>query len=91
MAELAAHLVDSVFPFVPVRQWVLSLPFIMRYRLAWNHDLTRKVLRIFWRALDRHQRKRATERGYENACTGAVTVIQRAGGAETRAPNSPRR
>ena len=34
MAELAAHLVDNVFPPVPVRQWVLSLPFIMRYRLA---------------------------------------------------------
>jgi hypothetical protein len=81
MAELAAHLVDSVFPLVPVRQWVLSLPFLLRYRLAWNHDLTRKVLRVFWRALDRYQRKKAKERGYENARTGAVTVIQRAGGA----------
>ncbi|MCK9462554.1 MAG: transposase, partial [Proteobacteria bacterium] len=81
MAELAAHLVDSVFPLVPVRQWVLSLPFLLRYRLAWNHDLTRKVLRVFWRVLDRYQRKRATERGLANARTGAVTVIQRAGGA----------
>lgn len=26
MAERAAHLVDSVFPDVPVRQWVLSVP-----------------------------------------------------------------
>ena len=26
MTELAAHLVDGVFPDVPVRQWVLSLP-----------------------------------------------------------------
>ena len=26
MAERAAHLVDHVFPDVPVRQWVLSLP-----------------------------------------------------------------
>ena len=26
MAERAAHLVDNVFPRVPVRQWVLSLP-----------------------------------------------------------------
>ena len=30
MAERAAHLVDHVFPEVPVRQWVLSLP----HRLA---------------------------------------------------------
>ena len=27
MAEQAAHLVDEVIPAVPVRQWVLSLPF----------------------------------------------------------------
>jgi len=91
MAGLAAHLVDSVFPLVPVRQWVLSLPFALRYKLAWDHDLSRKVLRVFWRALDRYQRRRAKERGHPNAQTGAVTVIQRAGGATARAPNSPRR
>jgi hypothetical protein len=27
MADTAAHLVDHVFPEVPVRQWVLSVPF----------------------------------------------------------------
>jgi Transposase zinc-binding domain len=37
MAERAAHLLDHVFPDVSVRQWVLSLPHRMRYRLAWNH------------------------------------------------------
>ena len=34
MAERAAHLIDHVFPRVPVRQWVLSLPHRLRYRLA---------------------------------------------------------
>ena len=34
MAERAAHLVDRVFPQVPVRQWVLSLPHRLRYRLG---------------------------------------------------------
>ena len=34
MAERAAHLVDHVFPPVPVRQWVLSLPHRLRYVLA---------------------------------------------------------
>lgn len=33
MAERAAHLVDRVFPDVPVRQWVLSLPYRARYQL----------------------------------------------------------
>jgi len=34
MSDTAAHLVDRVFPEIPVRQWVLSFPFALRYRLA---------------------------------------------------------
>ena len=34
MTERAAHLVDDVLPPVPVRQWVLTLPYRLRYRLA---------------------------------------------------------
>jgi hypothetical protein len=34
MADTAAHLVDRVLPEVPVRQWVLSLSFALRYRLT---------------------------------------------------------
>jgi hypothetical protein len=33
MADTAAYLVDRVLPVVPVRQWVLSLPFALRYRI----------------------------------------------------------
>jgi len=37
MAERAAHLVEHVFPpDVPVRQWVLSVPHRLRYRLAYD-------------------------------------------------------
>ena len=43
MAERAAHLVDHVFPDAPVRQWVLTLPYRLRYLLAWDHDLCRAV------------------------------------------------
>src|SRR2546428_10049358 len=31
--------VDHVFPIVPVRQWVLSIPFALRYRLAYDSGL----------------------------------------------------
>ena len=41
--QSAAHLVDEVFPHVRVRQWVLSLPLRLRYRLTWDHDLCRAV------------------------------------------------
>jgi hypothetical protein len=51
MAERAAHLVDHVFPDVPVRQWVLSLPYRLRYRLAWDHDLCRAVVGVCMRAV----------------------------------------
>ena len=44
MADTAAHLVDRVLPEVPVRQWVLSLPFGLRYRLADDAPLTSAVL-----------------------------------------------
>jgi hypothetical protein len=34
MAETAAHLVDYVLPHVSMRQWVLSVPHHLRYRMA---------------------------------------------------------
>jgi hypothetical protein len=39
MTDTAAHLVDRVFPELPVRQYVLSLPFALRYRLAFDQEL----------------------------------------------------
>ena len=59
MADTAAHLVDHVFPEVPVRQWVLSVPFKLRYRLAYDSSLVRDVLQIFVRAVFASIRRRA--------------------------------
>src|SRR6266550_759247 len=55
----AAHLADRVFPIVPVRQWVLSLPFALRYRMAYDARLTSDVLNVFIRALFGELRRRA--------------------------------
>jgi hypothetical protein len=49
MTERAAHLVDAVLPRVPVRQWVLTTPYRLRYQMAWNHGLSRAVLRVYTR------------------------------------------
>ena len=38
MTAHAAQLVEAVLPRVPVRQWVLTLPYRLRYRLAWDPD-----------------------------------------------------
>jgi hypothetical protein len=81
MTERAAHLIDHVLPRAPVRQWVLSLPFELRYRLAWDHELCRAVLAVYTRALLGFYRKRAKASGHRNGRTGTVTVIQRFGAA----------
>jgi hypothetical protein len=74
--------VDRVFPKVPVRQWVLSLPFALRYRLAYDSKLLRDVLHIFTQAVFSSLRRRARDcSGIRKAKCGAVTFVQRFGGA----------
>jgi len=82
MADTAAHLVDRVFPEVPVRQWVLSLPYALRYRLAYDARLVRDVLRIFVQEVFGSLRRRARARsGIRQMQCGAVTFVQRFGDA----------
>jgi len=81
MVERAAHLVDRMFPDVPVRQWVLSLPYRLRYRLAWDHDLCRAVVAVYMRAVLGCLRSRARWDGVTGGRGGAVAIIQRFGGA----------
>jgi hypothetical protein len=78
MASTAAHLVDRVFPEVPVRQWVLSVPFPLRYRLAYDSSLVRDVLQIFVRTVFSSIRRRAgIPASNHQARCGAVGFIQR--------------
>jgi hypothetical protein len=59
MSDTAAHLVDRVLPEAPVRQWVLSLPIPLRYRVAYDHELCSAVLAVFLRAVFGALRHRA--------------------------------
>jgi hypothetical protein len=78
MADTAAHLVDHVFPEVPVRQWVLSVPFELRYRLAYDSSLVSDVLQIFVRTVFASIRRRAgIPASNRKARCGAVGFIQR--------------
>ena len=80
MAESAALLVDEVFPEQPVRQWVLSFPFQLRFLFASRPQLMGRVLGIVYRAISSHLIKKS---GFtrKTAQTGAVTLIQRFGSA----------
>jgi hypothetical protein len=88
MADTAAHLVDHVIPIVPVRQWVLSLPIALRYRMAYDARLTSDVLTVFIRVLFSELRRRASElRGVRSSQCGAVTFVQRFGDALNANPH----
>lgn len=80
MAESAALLVDDILPYEPIRQWVLSFPFQLRFLFASYPQIMGKVLGIVYRTLATHITKKA---GYnkQTAKTGAVTLIQRFGSA----------
>jgi hypothetical protein len=52
MVETAAHLADHVFPRLPARQWVLSVPKRLRYFLQRDADIQGAASRIFLRVVD---------------------------------------
>ncbi len=66
MAETAAKLVDRVLPEVPVRQWVLSMPWRLRYLLASDPALCAAVRRSFLRAVFAFYSSRLEREGLSN-------------------------
>ena len=81
MAETAAHLVEHVLPQQPIRQWVLSFPYPLRFLFATRPAVLSEVLGIVYRAISTFLVRRAGLRVHAGACTGAVTLIQRFGSA----------
>ncbi len=81
MSDASLHLTERVLPEVPLRHWVCSLPFQLRYLLGYDRELCAAVLNAFVRELSRSYRRRAKEvHGLSSialAQTGAVTVVQR--------------
>ena len=79
-ADTAKHLLEEVIPDVPVRQWVLSMPYVYRFLLASRPDFLRKALAIYHRSVNRYYVKKAKLLKLKNPKVGAITVIQRFGG-----------
>ncbi|MEA2078746.1 MAG: IS91 family transposase [Pseudomonadota bacterium] len=80
MSESAALLVDDVLPEAPMRQWVLSFPFPLRFLFASRPAIMGKVLGIVYRVLSTHLIHKAGHTR-KTTKTGAVTLIQCFGGA----------
>ena len=81
MSESAALLVDQVFPHKPLRQWVLSFPFPLRFLFAKDPKLMGDVLNLVHRAISTYLIKKAGLKKKSGAKTGSVTFIQRFGGS----------
>src|SRR5262244_103206 len=83
MAQTAAHLVECVLPWVPTRQWVVSVPVPLRYWMASSQDLTAKVHTIIRTTISQYYVNQAVTHGVprEKVQPGSVTFIQRFGSA----------
>jgi len=83
MAQTAAHLAECVIPWVPTRQWVVSVPIPLRYWTAPSQELTAKVHTIIRTAIAKHYLNQAVKHGIERqkVQVGSVTFIQRFGSA----------
>ena len=76
MASTAAHLIEDVLPVgVPLRQWVLTVPFAWRKRLGYDGPLLSALTRLFVKTVLDFYRERGgiAARGQ----SGAVVAVQR--------------
>ena len=65
MAQTAAHLVECVIPWVPTRQWVVSVPIPLRYWTAPSKELTAKVHPIIRTTIAQYYVNQAVKSGIE--------------------------
>ena len=74
---VAFNLTEHVLPDVPLRQFVVTMPFPLRFPLAFDGKLLGQVVRIFTDTVAGWYLRRHALRGLPPGETGAVTVIQR--------------
>ncbi len=80
MDPMAAHLADHVFPHLPVRQWVLSVPKRLRYFMQRDGAALNSALRIFSRVIAQYLLRHcpgAAKLDTASVHIGAVAFIHR--------------
>src|SRR5262245_10541607 len=83
MAQTAAHLVERVLPWVPTRQWVVSVPVPLRYGMATSQELTAQVHTLIRTTIGQYDVHQTVARGipWAKVPPGAVTFLQHFGSA----------
>ena len=77
MLDQETHITGTVLPDLPIRQFVSTFPFALRYRIAFDPILCADVRRILMRALFAFYRQRAEGKNLPAGPTGAIAVTQR--------------
>jgi hypothetical protein len=77
MASTAANLIEHVLPPSPLRQWVLTVPFAWRARLAYDGELLGAVTRVCVSTILGFYAARMKREGVTDGQSGAVVVVQR--------------
>ena len=86
MAATAAHLIEDVLPEgVPLRQWVLTVPFAWRKRLGYDGALVSALTRLFVKTVLDFYRQRTEPRAGRGQ-SGAVVAVQRTRSATRASP-----
>ncbi len=82
MAELSIHLVDHIIARVACRQWVITYPYWLRFRLAFDANLMSGVLSVWVKTVENWYRKQARdEHGVADGRCASIGVVQRFGDA----------
>ena len=85
MTDTAVHLEQRVLPEVPLRQWVCSLPWRLRYLCGYDRKLCSEVASAFVGEMFRSLRRRAKRllglASVTDAHPGAVAAVHRADSA----------
>ncbi len=77
--EKTDHIVENLFPEARVRQWVLSVPFELRYFMAKNTEALNDIHRIIYKSLQKYYRRQhqKTYRAISQVDFGGISFIQR--------------
>jgi hypothetical protein len=70
---IAADLVDHRLPAAPYRQWVLTFPWVLRFRLAVDRSFFGALIRGYLHTLFAWQRRRGRAMGIANGVTRSVS------------------
>jgi hypothetical protein len=78
MAQTAAHLVECIIPWVPVRQWVVSVPIPLRYWMASSRELMAQIHTTIRTSIAQFYVNEAVKRGVERQKVqpGSVSFVQ---------------